>query len=150
MNKPIPRILALADRLTAVLAVFTCTFFFYRDFGSRMLYGYAILGLVLMLHLLRRLRRDEPPAASPVSTLLRILRQHILHQKQRIGGDILPVLLDVLHTLMYCLIQQLLGGTPCKRRITHQQQEQCNSQRIHIRLFRIAVLLHINPMRRHY
>ena len=60
-------LLAFTDWLLSILAFFACTFFFYRDFGSRMIYGYAALGLILALHLLRRLRRDEPLEFSPVS-----------------------------------------------------------------------------------
>lgn len=107
MNKPIPRILALADRLTAVLAVFTCTFFFYRDFGSRMLYGYAILGLVLMLHLLRRLRRDEPPAASPVSMaaglLALVIVAHFLRPDARRDVDTLSYIISMVICTAYVL-----------------------------------------------
>ena len=50
----------LSRQLTLILAIFTCTFFFYRDFGSRMLYGYAVLGLMLALHLFFRLKENEP------------------------------------------------------------------------------------------
>ena len=52
--------------LTWVLCVFTCTFFFYRDFGHRMIYGYILLGLMLLVHLLDLLRRDTPPRADCV------------------------------------------------------------------------------------
>ena len=50
-----------------ILAVFSCTFFIYRDFGFRMIYGYALLGVVLILHLYDRLRLDEPVRLDYVS-----------------------------------------------------------------------------------
>lgn len=46
---------SFTDRLLLILMVFTCTFFIYRDFGIRMILGYAALGLILGIHLLRRI-----------------------------------------------------------------------------------------------
>lgn len=46
---------AFADRLLIVLVFFTCTFFVYRDFGIRMIFGYAVLGAVLAMHILRNM-----------------------------------------------------------------------------------------------
>ena len=57
----------ISRQLTLILAIFTCTFFFYRDFGSRMIYGYAVLGGMLMLHLLARLRDREPLRQTPMT-----------------------------------------------------------------------------------
>lgn len=54
------------DWLYLVLCLFTVTFFVYRDFDIRMLYGYAILGLALGLHGLRRLILDRAPALDPL------------------------------------------------------------------------------------
>ena len=56
----------ITHQLTPILAVFTCTFFFYRDFGSRMIYGYAVLGALLALHMFFRLRTDAPLRQTPV------------------------------------------------------------------------------------
>ena len=55
-----------AGPLTVILAVFTVTFFFYRDFGSRMIYGYAVIGFLLAFCLLRWLIRNEKPTFTPV------------------------------------------------------------------------------------
>ncbi len=43
-----------ADRLLLVLTTFICSFFVYRDFGIRMIFGYAVLVGILGIHLLRR------------------------------------------------------------------------------------------------
>lgn len=59
--------LAFADWLCPALAFFACTFFFYRDFGFRMILGFGALGLILVLHLLRRLGRNERLDSSPVT-----------------------------------------------------------------------------------
>ena len=54
------------DWLFPILGLFTVTFFVYRDFGIRMLYGYAVLALVLIVHVLLRLVRNVPPALDPL------------------------------------------------------------------------------------
>ncbi len=52
------------DHLLLVLTIFTCTFFVYRDFGFRMIFGYAILCVILGIHLLRRILLKIPPTFS--------------------------------------------------------------------------------------
>ena len=54
------------DWLFPILSLFTVTFFIYRDFDIRMLYGYAVLALVLGVHVLRRLIRNHPPVMDPL------------------------------------------------------------------------------------
>ena len=54
------------DWLFVILSLFTATFFIYRDFGIRMIFGYAALGLVLGLHVLRRLLADRAPVLDPL------------------------------------------------------------------------------------
>lgn len=54
------------ERLMLVLAVFTGSFFLYRDLGIRMIFGFGTLCLILLLHLLRRMEQDRPPALQTV------------------------------------------------------------------------------------
>ena len=70
----------LSRQLTLILAIFTCTFFYYRDFGSRMIYGYAALGALLALHLFFRLKENEPMGATPVTMAARVLACVIILQ----------------------------------------------------------------------
>ena len=70
----------LSRQLTLILAIFTCTFFYYRDFGSRMIYGYAALGALLVLHLFFRLRENDPLASTPVTMAARVLACVIILQ----------------------------------------------------------------------
>ena len=60
------RLTKWTDRLLLVLTVFTVTFFIYRDFDIRMLYGFAALGLILLVSFLRRLALDRPLEPEPV------------------------------------------------------------------------------------
>ena len=70
----------LSRQLTLILAIFTCTFFYYRDFGSRMIYGYAVLGALLVLHLFFRLKEDEPLQSTPMTMAARVLACVIILQ----------------------------------------------------------------------
>lgn len=70
----------LSRQLTLILAIFTCTFFYYRDFGSRMIYGYALLGALLALHLFFRLRENDPLGTTPVTMAARVLACVIILQ----------------------------------------------------------------------
>lgn len=63
----------ITGQLTLILAIFTCTFFLYRDFGYRMIFGYAVLGLLLALHVFDRLRRDEPLRQTPLTLAAALL-----------------------------------------------------------------------------
>ena len=66
------------DWLLPILCLFTVTFFVYRDFDIRMLYGYALLALVLGLHVLRRLWQNRAPALDPVRMALLLLGAAVL------------------------------------------------------------------------
>lgn len=54
------------DLLFPILALFTVTFFVYRDFEIRMLYGFAALALMLGVNVLLRLVKDRPPVLDPM------------------------------------------------------------------------------------
>ena len=49
-----------ADYLSVILSIFTCTFFIYRDFGLRMIFGYALLFLILVVNAVRRVYHSRP------------------------------------------------------------------------------------------
>lgn len=53
-KKAIKRI-SFTDQLLLILVIFTCTFFVYRDFEIHMSLGYAVLVIVLGIHILRRI-----------------------------------------------------------------------------------------------
>ena len=66
------------DWLFPILCLFTVTFFVYRDFEVRMLYGYAFLIFALGLNLLGRLIKDRPPVLDAVRTGLLFLAAAVL------------------------------------------------------------------------
>ena len=66
------------DWLFPILCLFTVTFFIYRDFDIRMLYGYACLGLVLGVHCLLRLWKDRIPVLDPLRMALLLLAAAVL------------------------------------------------------------------------
>ena len=80
--------LRFTDWLMLILAVFTGSFFIYRDLGIRMLVGFCFLCLVLLIHLMRRLALDRTPGvmflrlpylALSLVILLNFLRPDSLH-----------------------------------------------------------------------
>lgn len=66
------------DWLLPILCLFTVTFFVYRDFEIRTLYGYLFLIFVLGLGLLVRLVKDQPPVLDSVRTGLLFLAAAVL------------------------------------------------------------------------
>lgn len=74
------------DWLFPVLCLFTVTFFIYRDFDIRMLYGYAVLGLILGLHGLFRLWQNQAPAVNPPKMALLLLLCAVLVNFLRPGS----------------------------------------------------------------
>ena len=66
------------DWLLPILCLFTVTFFVYRDFDIRMLYGFALLALFLGLHVLGRLWQGQAPALDPVRAALVLLAAAVL------------------------------------------------------------------------
>ena len=101
MTRKIPR------QLTLILAIFTCTFFFYRDFGSRMLYGYAVLGLMLALHLFFRLKENEPLRPTSVTLasglLACVIALHFLRPGARRDVDTLSYLISMAICMAYVI-----------------------------------------------
>ena len=82
-----------SDWLLPILCLFTVTFFVYRDFEIRTLYGYAVLIFVLGLNLLGRLVKNRPPVLDSVRTGLLFLAAAVgfIHQSFHRRSDIIPV-----------------------------------------------------------
>jgi len=102
MIRKIPR------QLTLILAIFTCTFFLYRDFGLRMICGYGMLGVLLLLHLLDRLRRNESPAVTPITIasvfLMLVIALHYLRPGARRDEDTLAYFISMVVCMAYVLL----------------------------------------------
>lgn len=102
MTRTIPR------QLTLILAIFTCTFFLYRDFGLRMACGYALLGALLLLHLLDRLCRKEPLDATPVTIasmfLMLVIALHYLRPGARRDEDTIAYFISMVICMTYALL----------------------------------------------
>ena len=98
----------ITGQLTLILAIFTCTFFYYRDFGSRMIYGYALLGVLLMLHLWDRLRRNDPPELGPITIaaglLAGVIVLQFLRPDARRDVDTLSYLISMLICMAYVIL----------------------------------------------
>ena len=102
--------LSLCDWPEAVLAFFTVTFFFYRDFGHRMIFGYALLGLLLAIHLLRRLKRNEALDTTGVSlgawVLGLVILFHFLFPGARHDADTFSYQISMILCLGYAICTQ--------------------------------------------
>ena len=73
--------------------------------------------------------------------LLRILREHVLHEQQRVRRELRPVLCDVLHRTIHRVVHQLGFRSALEGRVAHQQEEQRHAQREHVRLRRVLAAL---------
>lgn len=62
-----------ADKLLLISTIFTCTYFIYRDFGVRMIFGYMFLGGCLGLHLIRRFINQNPISIDTPKALFLLL-----------------------------------------------------------------------------
>ena len=97
----------LSRQLTLILAIFTCTFFYYRDFGSRMIYGYSVLGMLLSLHLFFRLRDNEPLRLTPVTLsaglLACVITLHFLRPDARLDVDTVSYIISMAICMAYVI-----------------------------------------------
>lgn len=88
------------DFLPLLLAVFTCTFFIYRDFGLRMFFGYAVLCLLLMIHFARRVYHNRAIQVTPVKIaflfLCLVLFINFLRPASRHDSDGLSLVISML------------------------------------------------------
>ena len=66
VNQKADSTIRFPDCLLLILAVFTGTFFVYRDFGLRMILGFGALCLILLLHLLQRAQQNRPPVTQSI------------------------------------------------------------------------------------
>lgn len=66
------------DPLFLIMCLFTATFFIYRDFEIRMIFGYAILCAILGVHVLRRAALDRPPVQDPLRVSFMVLSAAVL------------------------------------------------------------------------
>lgn len=78
MKQKIQRLTRFSENLLPVLALFTVTFFIYRDFGIRMIYGFGVLCLVLGVHGARRIWCNIPLKPQRVDWALGMLAAVIL------------------------------------------------------------------------
>lgn len=97
-----------AGPLTVILALFTVTFFFYRDFGSRMIYGYAVIGFLLAFALMRWLVRNEKPDFTPVcagaAMLAAVILFHFLLPGARRDVDTTSYQISMLICIAYVVL----------------------------------------------
>lgn len=106
-QSPGQRCADLFGQLTLIMAIFSCTFFYYRDFGSRMIYGYLALGVFFALCLFDRLRRDDPPLCTPITLtsalLALVIVLHFLRPDARRDEDTIAYLISMLICIAYVL-----------------------------------------------
>jgi len=80
LNKTLTAV-SFSDRLMLIMSVFTVTFFIYKDFDIRMLFGYGLLCVFLLLHFVRRLALRKPletPTASKGIAFVAIISVFIM------------------------------------------------------------------------
>ena len=74
-------------------------------------------------------------------SLIRVLRQHILHQNHGILREHAPVRRPVLNAIIHGASQELGGRISLIGRVPHQQDKQRHAERVHVRLLRVATVL---------
>ena len=97
----------ISEYLFLIFALFTSTFFIYRDFSVRMIYGYGLLGAVLALHIFRRIGKREVITLSPIKAAFLFLAVTILlcyfHPGARHDEDTLSYIIAMLVCLLYLI-----------------------------------------------
>ena len=98
----IQRNFRFTEWLMLILAVFTGSFFIYRDLGIRMMVGFGFLCLVLLIHLLRRLVPDHPPGVTalrlPYLILSMVILLNFLRPDSRHDADSVSYIISMLIT----------------------------------------------------
>ena len=96
------------DCLMLILAVFTGTFFIYRDFGIRMIVGFGGLCLILLINLRRRLKQGRPPQMQavhlPYLVLAFVILVNFLRPDSRHDADSTSYVLSMLVSCSFLLL----------------------------------------------
>lgn len=96
------------SRLLPILCLFTVTIFVYRDFGIRMIYSYLLLGLFFSLHLIDRLRNNEPLRITPITLasvmLVLIFLLQFLRPDARQNEGTLAYFVSMIVSIAYILL----------------------------------------------
>lgn len=104
----IQRNFRFTDNLMLILAVFTGSFFVYRDLGIRMMVGFGFLCLVLLIHLVRRLVPDHPPRGTtlrlPYLILSLVILLNFLRPDSRHDADSVSYILSMLITCVFVFL----------------------------------------------
>lgn len=96
--------------LALVTVIFTCTFFVYRDFGVRMLLGYAVLCAILAVHLVRRIGLGQRLQLTPLTVAFLFLSGAVLlsflRPDARLDSDTAAYLIAMLIGAAYLVTAQ--------------------------------------------
>ena len=115
----LPRNFRFTKYLLLILAIFTATFFIYRDLGIRMILGFGVLALFLLIHLLRCLRLDQPPKLQPVHlpylALVLVILLNYLRPDSRHNADSVAYIIAMLVSFGFVL---LAAPSPGECRLT--------------------------------
>ena len=107
IHNPLQKI-RFTDSLMLILAVFTGSFFIYRDLGIRMIVGFGTLCLVLLLHMVRRLEQDRPPRFTalrlPYLVLAAVILVNFLRPASRHDTDSVSYIISMLISCGFVLL----------------------------------------------
>ena len=102
--------LRFTDWLMLILAVFTGSFFIYRDLGIRMMVGFGLLCLVLLIHLVRRMALDRSPGVMPLRlpylALSLVILLNFLRPDSRHDVDSVSYILSMLITCGFVFLAE--------------------------------------------